>query len=1048
MKAPQVTSLRLIKLSANQVHVKWDPVGSNFFYFTEIVETRNASGDKIPEADLRWISLGYSPSSDKFISSGVKNNSYYKIRVSVTANGFDMSDWVYTEEFLTFDKNIYTFEHMREFSLSEAFINEKFLNNNQTYVDFNNDQILASLMSESFQFTSKYSDISQVSDKVLKENMYHEIQGTPDGMTRVCNDINRVMLGEIDGILYLFERYQNVVKVSNDKGQTWKYYKAFDDRVGNPVSKTCIYQNATTSFVLGYDRVFYGRRSSDIRWSDDQVRFSNIEITFAKIGDTLDLGFDVETFSTYAHLPGNITRYGEAIAASDDYLWVAGRNNLRFVDLKDAPIDTDPNSPSYGRRLFDDKNIKITSNDKVVVKKMDVIDGKLFVLITGEVKEKFMDPTNPKNVIDSKDKGVYMLNGDKFIKVFGLNDEELRKIEHEYTNMSTNGDEIFISYANYRYPGVQPDEINNPNVGDAVKYIFETGGLSDKHYHMGSIRAHKSDLTKWEIGFMEYYAEPWFTWMARSKTRCWITNDDRPMVVYPSTSYTKIIDEAGPISEDRVLKEVWNKGKGTFYSKNINFSGFKQYAGGVLIHKNTGELIGYYEFHYRVRDEANIIWLPKLTMFTADLQNQEHEIPWTPDNGKFEKDPDLRPLLTTMVPDSYLLQDSNFEKFAEYYLQYLSDGNGTYYNKLLNLIRNKYPRERNAYEYIWSEINKRNIYLDKKKRDDVVRFFEARKSDFYSTKGTEASYKFLFKLLYNEDVEIEMESKAGLEYDIVVHSDNISQDVVGRTIYTPTGRCNVTYIEKEYKDGKLQWRITIHNMIGQFMVGQVIKAERNEFEGDILVGIRGKDVFTNNIDYMDRSRSYYTMKIKSRLPTSRYSNDVIRFVHPVGFGFIGITLLTMFINSGLSLKHTETIIERMLTYRFDSGYPSEWIDRVAVFDFKGDREFDRITGEALYVAHPNVGQPFDIPSTYDSDEGYVPPADGDTSYTNMEEYLQRVPPSQRRKRFSPLFDQSATTFSVFRKLTSLLVAQDEAYRLKDNIGNPRDPEHPTQVKVE
>jgi hypothetical protein len=41
---------------------------------------------------------------------------------------------------------------------------------------------------------------------------------------------------------------------------------------------------------------------------------------------------------------------------------------------------------------------------------------------------------------------------------------------------------------------------------------------------------------------------------------------------------------------------------------------------------------------------------------------------------------------------------------------------------------------------------------------------------------------------------------------------------------------------------------------------------------------------------------------------------------------------------------------------------------------------------------------------------------------------------------SPLFDQSAVTFSKFRALVDL--------RLKSNIGNPRDPEHPTQVKVD
>ncbi|MEW5208299.1 hypothetical protein, partial [Bacillus cereus] len=71
---------------------------------------------------------------------------------------------------------------------------------------------------------------------------------------------------------YLFERYQPVVKVSNDKGQTWKAVKLFNDRVGYPLSKTVYYQSANTTYVLGYDKIFYGRKSTDVRWSADDVR--------------------------------------------------------------------------------------------------------------------------------------------------------------------------------------------------------------------------------------------------------------------------------------------------------------------------------------------------------------------------------------------------------------------------------------------------------------------------------------------------------------------------------------------------------------------------------------------------------------------------------------------------------------------------------------------------------------------------------------------------------------------------------------------------------
>ncbi|EFW4640008.1 baseplate wedge subunit, partial [Shigella flexneri] len=282
-------------------------------------------------------------------------------------------------------------------------------------------------------------------------------------------------------------------------------------------------------------------------------------------------------------------------------------------------------------------------------------------------------------------------------------------------------------------------------------------------------------------------------------------------------------------------------------------------------------------------------------------------------------------------------------------------------------------------------------------------------------------------VLYNEEVEIEIESGAGTEYDIIVQSDSLTEDLVGQTIYTATGRCNVTYIERSYSNGKLQWTVTIHNLLGRLIAGQEVKAERlPSFEGEIIRGVKGKDLLQNNIDYINRSRSYYVMKIKSNLPSSRWKSDVIRFVHPVGFGFIAITLLTMFINVGLTLKHTETIINKYKNYKWDSGLPTEYADRVAKLTPTGEIEHDSVTGEAIYEPGPMAGVKYPLPDDYNAE--------------NNNSIFQGQLPSERRKLMSPLFDASGTTFAQFRDLVNK--------RLKDNIGNPRDPENPTQVKID
>lgn len=1029
VKAPSVTSLRISKLSANQVQVRWDDVGANFYYFVEIAETKTNSGENLPSDQYRWINLGYTANSSFFFDDADPLTSYV-IRVATAAQDFEQSDWVYTEEFETFATNAYTFQNMIEMQLANKFIQEKFTLNNSDYVNFNNDTIMAALMNESFQFSPSYVDVSSISNFIIGENEYHEIQGS---IQQVCKDINRVYLMESEGILYLFERYQPVVKVSNDKGQTWKAVKLFNDRVGYPLSKTVYYQSANTTYVLGYDKIFYGRKSTDVRWSADDVRFSSQDITFAKLGDQLHLGFDVEIFATYATLPANVYRIAEAITCTDDYIYVVARDKVRYIKTSNAPIDSDPLSPTYSERLFEPDTMTITGNPKAVCYKMDSIGDKVFALIIGEVETLNANPRTSK-IIDSTDKGIYVLNQDTktWKRVFGNTEEERRRIQPGYANMSTDGKSVSLSSSNFKF--LSDNIVDDPETAvkyqliGAVKYEFPREWLADKHYHMMAFIADEdSDWETFTPQPMKYYAEPFFNWSKKSNTRCWINTSDKAVVVYADLKYTKVIENFPETSPDRLVHEYWSDGDCTIVMPNVKFTGFKKYASGMLFYKASGEIISYYDFNYRVRDTVEIIWKPTEVFLKAFLQNQEHETPWSPEEERGLADPDLRPLIGTMMPDSYLLQDSNFEAFCEAYIQYLSDGYGTQYNNLRNLIRNQYPREEHAWEYLWSEIYKRNIYLNADKRDAVARFFESRSYDFYSTKGIEASYKFLFKVLYNEEVEIEIESGAGTEYDIIIQSDSLTEDLVGQTIYTATGRCNVTYIERSYSNGKLQWTVTIHNLLGRLIAGQEVKAERlPSFEGEIIRGVKGKDLLQNNIDYINRSRSYYVMKIKSNLPSSRWKSDVIRFVHPVGFGFIAITLLTMFINVGLTLKHTETIINKYKNYKWDSGLPTEYADRVAKLTPTGEIEHDSVTGEAIYEPGPMAGVEYPLPDNYNAE--------------NNNSIFQGQLPSERRKLMSPLFDASGTTFAQFRDLINK--------RLKDDIGNPRDPENPTQVKID
>ncbi|MGL6228672.1 MAG: hypothetical protein ACRC3J_05630 [Culicoidibacterales bacterium] len=652
------------------------------------------------------------------------------------------------------------------------------------------------------------------------------------------------------------------------------------------------------------------------------------------------------------------------------------------------------------------------------------------------LKEDFQYPNAFDEIRNDGDPAPMVPDGGEWVRVFGETLAERRLISVTGSNLSTDGVRVFVSSDKYQHDSTEIDTdlpIHYDEVKEAVKIKTEFSYPSTQRRHL--IQVESTDGEVFERRPQQYYNEAAFGWMASFGERYWINHEQCPVLVHPAQQHSYLLD---PLREGENA-EIWDKGTVTFKLDNISFRRFSQYSGGVLIHKEIlrannsgGQIIGFYEFPYRVRDSIDVIWKPDNVMMIANLQGQTRydTSSKVPDSGLV--DPDLKPLIRTMGPEVYFPDNNDFTKFAECYLQYISEGKDSYYNKLLNLIRDKYPREENAYEYLWSEIRKRNLYLDQEKRDYVTKFFESQASNFYSSKGTIESYKFLFKLLYDADVEIEVESSFGVDYDIVVKSNNISDDLVGRTIYTQTGRANVTYINREYENGKLQWKVTLHNLTGTISKGQVIKSEKTAFVGEVLRGVAGKELAYSDIDYINRNKSYYTMKIKSELNTALYRDDVIRFVHPVGFGFIGITLLTVFINGGLSMVPQQTIVELNKSLRFDAGLPVIWNTEITVQDpasspLNPEPLFDPVTGELVVRHEPirdfsvdewNAADPTD-PRDYDADNIDVI-WDG-TVYK----------PSERRLIGSPLFDAFSNRFCMFKRMIDT--------KLKDDLKAPRDP---------
>lgn len=1027
IKAPKIPEVIVEVVSARYIKVKWDNVGENFFYTVEI---SNKDYD-----DGSWRRLGSTRENYYFLDE-LEAETEYNIRLSVSAQNFIRSDYTETGTVKTFENDIYTFTKLTDMTFSDKFIKEKFTDNNINYINFNNDTIYASLMNSEFKFSPLYADADNVKNWILKRYEYHDILGE---VRPLCTNINRVMMGYIKDVLYVMERYQNTARVSNDKGQTWHLLRLTDGRIGNPVSDTVMTQNDTTTFLLGMGSVYYGRSSSSVRWSSVEHRFSTTDISFTKMDEQLSLGFDVEIFNDFADLPENFYDRAESITATNNRVYVAGLNQLRYIKLDDEEYTED------GKRRFNDEIIKITKNDRAVVKKMESSDKDLLILVTGELKKGATDPTISGNVIDSDQKGIYHYDGKTMKRVFGETKEERYFIEHRYTDISRSPTEFFISFANFKLNEVK--EFSGEDGKIMSTFLFERGYISDAVIPKSSFRAKINKVDEWKMGFMTYYNEPYFTYMRRDVNRVWVNADKRIGIVDPSKEFTKVVDESGIGTPERINGEKWIDGEVYIDINDISFTDFKEYSNGMLLYKNTGEIIGYYEFPYKRIRESTVTWRPKNQLLYAKLVGQEREDVYVEDKLNRLSDPNLVPLLDKFIPKSYLDGEFGYLKsFLDTYLLYLSDNRSSNYKALLNVIRNQDPLEIDYMGFLYSELYKRNIYLDKKKKEQVIRFFESRKSDFYGAKGTEASYKFLFKLLYNEDVEIDSEY-INMEYYITVESDNINDEVVGMNISTKTGKSWVTSVDRVYKDGKLLWEISINGMIGEYFDGQEFYIEGTENKGIIKTSIKGRELLHNDIDYINRGKSFYVMRIKSSLTLDTYRDDVLRFVHPYGISFKGILSMVILLRTGETMKHFESIIRKYYTNRFDSGLPTVYPNIVLQLDSSGNPIKDEITGWWRTRKHPKAGEEIVVDENeYNKEYGFTGDPNN-TQYDTYEEYIKNISPYKRRTKYSPTFDMTSVFWTNFRSIMELAIDR-RLLELKGNVGNPRDPKDPNFNKYE
>lgn len=1164
LQAPPVRDVTIVKLSRNFAELKWETVGMGFRYEVHVRSAITADGiEAQPFSPIYPNEYTENTSIFLDISENVK---YYQWRVRSVFKGFSPGEWAETFIGNSTDINEYNLEHQAEFTPSDYFIENRLELNNTSFLNARND-LQATLCRPGYEFNTNMINADSAAYWFVTNPGFGNNYGP---IPKVCTSDARVVPSVIGDVIYAFERWQEVCKVSADGGETWVTYKATNSRLGNPIYDNLCQQAETFSYLLGYDYLIQGVQSTDVDYSHDnatQYSFASVDLIFDQLDYDLGFGFDVERFTNLAVLPPVVKQKADSFGVDNVMTIVTYENHWVWHNNRTPNVFDNVLSEQYGERVFeytgelDNEPVydvyTVVKNDvsrpgfdetsaHVIVKKIqyfddpaigvDYQDGAFYALVVGEWT--YVDGIRSEAHDDNNIRGVYRLSRNPVLdpgtgqiisydtfdweRVFGETQEQ-RDLISIYSVISRDEESLIVGlelaknigeegnpvYDNRQVSSGAPGgethsvlgshygTIDDPELVSGNNDVVEAVMYFKKPYFTTYNKPFKQiistvDGDTWDYKPQDYYGAAYYNWMQRNQSRDLKSWTNEIMYIKSDDTFRRNFTDI-PVSSK--WYEEQSDGQYALYAPPLSIYGFNGYADGAIIHSaNDNKVIGYYKFSHKVNVSADIKWNPASTVMTGEL------VEYTPvliepdvEDPNYILDPHLTPLVYKMAPENYLDADGFFKEFATHYTDFISKSNGSAYNELFNLLNSKDPLSDHYTEYLHKLIYQRNRLLDADKREAVTRFFLSKRADFYSTKGIANSYQFLFKLLYNEDVDLEIESINTFEFFITVESNDVTDDLVGSRIVGANGNADVTYYERVYVDGKRQWRLSLNNLIGGFESGETITSDTLDFTAVALTGVQGDTIDYNSSDFVNRSRSYYVMKIRSEMQLSQYQDDVIRFIHPIGFGFLGITLLTVLINHGISVDHVETIVDAQRSIRLDNGIGDVFPENTSWLDANGNRQYDEF-GELLTSPHPLAGlsgldyvihdrinltqgitetqyndywsNPLDImldESKVRDDVRFTESSTGDPldeyggvirtinpNYNPLAGVRQADENGSMLWSYTPYERRSTlqrTLASGAFSISDYFIDPDETRRLKDNIGNPYDPIEPTSVNI-
>jgi hypothetical protein len=997
-QSPALEIVRIKNVAGTFAMITWDDLGGIFTY--EIQKSANG-GD--------YIAVDFTNNSEYF-DQHVTPNTKYIYRVRAVSTEYTPSDWTLSEEFTTFASNSYVVTSQASVSIYQNFINEKLIKANGSF-DFNKDEIDGVLIKEGFVFDNKKINIAELEGYILYQDESLKLYGD---VSEACGDRYKLLPAYFNDMFFSFERLQSIVRYSKNNAASWILHRGILGRVGNPVGTQVAVTSDDAMYIMGYDGIYTLTFSTDVKWSNNEITLSSVTQTFSP-GNT-----GTFRISKLIDLPPGLGLGSiEAITIDEAgaVLYVASANTVYSLELKKLNLDIG------GNRVWNTVAVSVTGDttNNVLIKSLVCFGDSVYAFVPGTRSTTGVALDSGYKVAPSDYEGVYKIASDltSSVRVFGNTTYDRITLDPVISNLSRSPTHILIDGINRPYdviaddgsvepstPGYGVGSVDPERVDYAVKYAIDPNNIvTNNRGYRTPLRS--DDGTTWVTREENYHYESQYLWFAGN--RMWVNYKAKLALISKRTDFVHTLTNTS---------ETLDNGKFTFYADSFNISGFPGYVIGMVFYKkSTGDIIGYYSLGFRTRDNAIFTWTPNRQVATAILASNVIDAVVPDETPTNESDivPPLDPMVYQFLPEHFIQNEPLYVSFVEEYLNFLSSDRKSDYGQLYNLIQNHDVNETEYLEMFYNDLSKRNVYLDTAKWKELLKFVNNRASDLYSIKGVKDSYKFLFKLLYNEEVTVTTETDSQYEYDIIIASDNLTSDLVGNRLTSSTGYGDVVYYDRYFDtNGTAYWQVTLNNIIGEFDEGGTLSATVNPaFTGTVIRGVVGKEAPLDSQDYLRRGPTYYAISIYSQMQVSKYRDDVLRFVHPVGFGFVGIMMITMFVNSGVSTKHQETLIDILQTLKWDMGLPRKYPMTIPDLDTNGKYKLTQY-GEIQTIAHPLAGQDFPLRPAYMADNPQV--IDGQDS--------------DERRKDSFLFDSSNLRFINTRKLVNL--------RLKDGLTQRKD----------